>query len=133
MPHLLAAILILIDRPHPDKQEALALACAVANQLQVIAVCHRWEDCLPLFTGGHVSAIVAAVDPGDEARAAYESAGVRLFVAREQHVKVRGRDVNQLAVRMHARGLDSQEISQILEAPLPDVRAALRRARRPPD
>lgn len=128
MPHLPAAILILLDRPHPAKQEALALAAVTAEgDLLVVALCHRWEDCLALVVTRYILAVVSACDPGADARRALEAAGARIVVAREEQARVR-RDVAHLAVRMYQRGIDTQEISQILEVASRDIRAALKRA-----
>jgi hypothetical protein len=127
VPHLPAAILILLDRPHPDKQEALALAAATAEELHVAALCHQWEDCLALVVTRYILVVVSACDPGSPARRALESAGARLVVAREEQPRIR-RDVAHLAVRMYRRGIDTQEISAILEVCSRDIRAALSRA-----
>lgn len=124
MPHLpAAAILILMDRPHPDKQEALALAAAV--QFTVVALCYHWRDCLSLVVGKHIKAVVCAVDPGEDARDAIEQAGAELVVARETR---RRRNINGLAERMYKRGIDTQEISQILQVAVSDVRRSLWKA-----
>lgn len=127
VPHLPAAILILLDRPHPDKQEALAVAAVTAENLHIVALCHQWEDCLALILTHYIVAVVCACDPGPAARMALEGAGARLVVVRDEQPRIR-RDVAHLAVRMYRRGIDTQEISQILEVCSRDIRAALARA-----
>lgn len=127
MPHLPAAVLILIDRPHPDKQRVVAFAAA--EQLRPITECHRWQDCLALILTRHIAAVVCALDPGDDARRAIESAGGRLIVARESTSRIR-RSVNQLVSRLAGRGMDSQEIAYVLDVPTADVRRSLAEIRR---
>lgn len=124
MPHLPAAILILIDRPHHDKQEALALAAAAAEKLHPTALCHHWQDCLSLLLAKHILAVVVALDPGDEARSAIETAGGRLVVAREAQGRIR-RSVSQLVARLARRGMDSQEIAYVLDVPTAEIRRSL--------
>lgn len=129
MPHLPAAILILADRPHPDKQEAIALAAAAAEQLRVLALCYHWQDCLSLILTRHIGVIVCALDPGDDCRSAVEVAGGRLVVAREATSRIR-RSVTQLVARLARRGMDSQEIAYVLDVPTADVRKSLADIRR---
>jgi hypothetical protein len=128
VPHLPAAVLILIDRPHPDKQELLAHATAAAEQLRVTTRCYRWEDCLALLLTAQVVAVICAVDPGDDVRAALEHAG-RVIIARETRGRAR-RDLDQLMERMYRRGIDTQEISAILQVTSGDVRRSVWRIRR---
>lgn len=123
MPHLPAAILIMMDRPHPDKQEAIALAAAAT--FTVVALCHHWQDCLALALTKHISAVVCAVDPGDGVREAFERVGTTLVVAREQAVRIR-RNQTQLVQRLYLRGIDTQEIAEILEIDTRDVRKSLK-------
>lgn len=129
MPHLPAAILIMANRPHPDKQEALALAAAAAEQLRVVALCYHWQDCLALILTRHIGTIVCALDPGDDCRSAVETAGGRLVVARESTSRIR-RSVDALVARLAGRGMPPQDIAEVLEVPTRDVRRAL--ARLPP-
>lgn len=128
MPHLPAAVLILIDRPHPDKQRTVAFAAAAAEQLIVFTLCYAWQACLPLIGNGHIGTVVSALDPGDAARSAIGAAGGRLVVAREEQACRLRRDVNQLAVRMAREGINTQEISRILQITSGDVRRSLWRA-----
>jgi hypothetical protein len=128
VPHRLpAAILIQRNKPHPDKQEAICLDFAAANGLRVKVLCHHWQDCMSLIAAGVISAIITAIHPGDDVEDAITKAGGSLCVARVEQVRVR-RDVGQLVVRMHKRGIDTQEISQILQVNSGDVRRSLRRA-----
>ncbi len=129
MPHLPAAILILADRPHPDKQEALALAAAAAEQLRVLALCYHWQDCMALLLSRHVVAVVCAIDPGDDARKALETAG-RLVVARESTSRIR-RSVHQLVRRLAGRGMSPKDIAEVLDVPTRDVRRSLGHLPRP--
>lgn len=129
MPHLPAAILILADRPHPDKQEAIALAAAAAEQLQVAALCFHWNDCMALLLSRHIAAVVCALDPGEDARSALETAGGRVFIAREATGRIR-RSVSQLVARLARGGMDSQEIAYVLDVPTADVRRSLAEIRR---
>lgn len=135
MPHLPAAILILADRPHPEKQEALALAAAAAERLRIIALCHHWQDCLSLILTRHIGVVVSALDPGDDCRQAVETAGGRLVVARESTSRIR-RSVDALVGRLARRGMLPQDIAEVLEVPTREVRRALARlppGQRPPD
>lgn len=129
MPHLPAAILILANRPHPDKQEAVALAAAAAEQLRILALCHHWQDCLSLILTHHIVTVVCALDPGEDARSAIETAGGRVLVAREATSRIR-RSVTQLVARLAGRGMDSQEIAYVLDVPTSDVRRSLEEIRR---
>lgn len=126
MPHLPAAILIMTDRPHPDKQEAIALAAAAGYDVKT--VCHHWQDCLALALTKHISVVICAIDPGEEIRAAFERVGVTVVVAREQRVRVR--NVNHVIERLYRRGIDTQEIAQILGVDTEDVRRSRRGFRR---
>jgi hypothetical protein len=129
VPHLpAAAALILADRPHPDKQVLLAHATAAAEQLRLITRCYRWEDCLALLLAGMIEAVVCAIDPGQDVRAALEHSG-RVVVARETQGRAR-RDVDQLMERMYQRGIDTQEISAILQLDTREVRRSLWHLRR---
>ncbi len=128
MPHLPAAVLILLDRPHPDKQQALALAAAAAERLNIVALCHHWQDALALLLTKHITAVVCAIDPGEDVTAAIGRVG-RLVVAREQHSRIR-RSVDQLVARLAGRGMDSQEIAEVLDVPTSDVRRCLQQIRR---
>lgn len=135
MPHLPAAVLILIDRPHPDKQQLLALAAAAAERLHPTTVCHHWQDALALVLSSHIAAVVCALDPGDDVRRAIETAGGRLIVARDQPGRIR-RSVNQLVLRLAKRGLPPKVIAEILDLPTGEIRRSLDRMRprdRPPD
>jgi hypothetical protein len=132
---LRAAILILIERPLPDKQEAVAAAFALAQGLNVVARCCKLDDALAMLVLQTVAAVVCALDPGRGARARIEQAGGLLFVARVEPVTRLRREVSQLAVRMYRSGLDTQEISNILEVDPSEVRQSLARGgvqRRPP-
>lgn len=126
MPHLPAAILIMAERPHPDKQEALALAAANAEKLHLVALCHHWQDCLALILTHHVVAVVCALDPGDDARLALETAGGRLVVARETTSRIR-RSVESLVGRLARRGMSATDIAEVLEVSTRDVRRSLDR------
>lgn len=129
MPQLPAAILILADRPHPDKQRAIAFAAASAEQLAVYTLCDTWRTCLTLIHDGHIDTVICALDPGEEACVAIERAGGRLVVAREQQSRIR-RSVHQLVARLAGRGMDSQEIAYVLDVPTADVRRSLAEIRR---
>lgn len=130
MHRLPAAVLIQRDRPHADKQETLAFAYAVANQLRIITRCHDLQDCIALLLTLQVRAVVVAVDPGGGARQMVERHGGQFHVAREQP-RVR-RDVSHLAERMHARGVDTTDIAAILQVDTRDVRRSLLRSGIPP-
>lgn len=129
MPHLPAAVLILIDRPHPNKQRVIAFAAAAAEQLRPITECHDRQSCLALILSRHIAAVVCALDPGEDSRATIEKAGGRLIVARESTSRIR-RSVNQLVSRLAGRGMDSQEIAYVLDVPTADVRRSLAEIRR---
>jgi len=128
VPHRLpAAILIQRDKPHPAKQEAVCLEFATIHRFRILFLCHHWRGCIGLVLDGVIQAIITAVDPGDDVVAAVEEAGGTVCIARVTQVRVR-REVSQLVVRMHNRGIDTQEISQILQVNSGDVRGSLRRA-----
>lgn len=129
---LRAAILVLLERPHPDKQEAIALSYAAAHQLQLVSLCHRLDDVVALLLAGTIRAVVAVVDPGPAARRTIETLGGALHVVREHESRLR-REVSTLIARMAAEGLDPKKIAGILDVDTGDVRDALERAnmRRP--
>lgn len=124
MPHLPAAILILADRPHPDKQEAVALAAAAAEKLRILALCHHWQDAVALILTHHIVAVVAALDPGPDVRAAIERLGGRLVVARKSTSRIR-RSVDQLVARLAGRGMKVEEIAEVLDVPTREIRRSL--------
>lgn len=126
MPHLAAAILILATRPHPEKQEAIALAAAAAERLRIVALCHHWQDCLSLILTRHIAVVVCALDPGDDARSAIEAAGGRLLVARQTTSRIR-RSVDQLVARLARRGMAVEEIAEVLDVPTREIRKSLHR------
>jgi hypothetical protein len=128
VPHRLpAAILIQRDKPHPEKQEAICLEFAETHGYRVGWLCFHWQDCMGLVLDRSVQAVIAAIDPGEDVAEAIARAGGTLCVARNVQVRVR-RDVHQLVVRMHNSGLDTQEISKILQVNSRDVRRSLWRA-----
>lgn len=128
MPHrLLAAILIQRDKPHPDKQRKICLEFAEANGLRIHSLCHHWRDCVGLVESGAITQVITAIDPGTEAKEAFEEAGGTLCVVRNTQVRVR-RDAHEIAVNMYRRGYDTQEISAILRVNSGDVRRSLWRA-----
>lgn len=127
MPQLPAALLILIDKPHPDKQELLCLAAAAAEQLRVVALCRHWRDAVALHLDlRHIVAVVCALDPGEEARAEFARLGVMLVVARRQQQRIR-RSVADLVARLWRRGMAPAEIAEVLDVPPGDVRRSLDR------
>jgi hypothetical protein len=118
----------MLDRPHPQKQQAIALAAAAGYV--VTALCYHWQDCLALALTKHISVVVCAIDPGAEVRDAFDRVGATVVVARQQTVRIR-RDVNQLIERLYRRGIvDTQEIADILEVDTKEVRRTLRGLRR---
>jgi hypothetical protein len=127
VPRLPAAILIQRDKPHPAKQEAVCLEFADDHGYRVQFLCHHWQDCMGLVLDRAVKVVITAVDPGGDVGEAIERAGGSLCVARDGQVRLR-RDVNQLVVRMHRSGIDTQEISKILQVNSKDVRRSLWRA-----
>lgn len=132
---LRSAILILLDRPAPDRQETVAAAFAVANDLRIVARCLHLDDALALLVLHSISIVVCALDPGPEALSRIVAHGGTLRVARADPVPRARREVAQLAVRMYRSGIDTQEISKILEVTSTEVRRSLFRAnvrRRPP-
>lgn len=129
MPHLPAAMLILTNKPHPDKQEAIALATATAAQLRVLALCQNWQDCLSLILARHILAVVCALDPGPDVRSAIETAGGRLVVAREEPSRIR-RSVLQLVARLAGRGMAPKDIAEVLDVPTAEIRRSLDRLKR---
>lgn len=124
MPHLPAAVLILLERPHPDKQGALALAAAAAEKLHVVALCHHWQDAMALIVTHHIVAVVTALDPGPDVRAAIERLGGRLVVARKSTCRIR-RSVDQLVTRLARRGMEVEEIAEVLDVPTREIRRSL--------
>ena len=134
MPHLPAAVLILIDRPHTDKQEVIAYAAAVAAQLRPVVICRKWQDCLPFLATRYILAVVSALDPGQDVRSAIEGAGGRLVVAREEQSRIR-RSVHRLVSKLSRRGMDAKDIADVLDVSTADVRRSLEELRRraPPE
>lgn len=131
MPHLQAAILILIDRPHQEKQWAIAAAAAAAEHLRVLHLCHDWHACMSLVLARSIGTVICALDPGEEIRSAIETAGGRVIVAREATGRIR-RSVTDMVARLTRvnKGMDSQEIAYVLDVPTSDVRKSLAEIRR---
>lgn len=139
MPHLPAAILIVVERPHPEKQWAVAQTAAAAEQLRVLTLCRHWQECLSLILTRHIATVICALDPGEDARKAIETAGGKVIVARESSSRIR-RSVTDMVNRLIRldKGMDSQEIAYVLDVPTADVRRSLAEIRRrqsaePPD
>ena len=131
MPHLpAAALLIIMERPHPDKQQVLALAAATAAQLHANTICRHWQDCLSLILTRHIAAVVCALDPGPAVRTAIETAGGHLVVAREQRTSIH-RSVANLVMRLARRGMKPREIAEDLDLSTQDVMRSLERIRKP--
>ncbi len=127
MPHLQAALLIFMDRPHPTKQVEVALALATANHLTVIARCVNVDAALALVLSHTVGAIVCALPPRDDG--ALEAAGAQVFVARPDPAP-RRRTVDRLIDRLADVGLDTRQIARALELDSSEVRRKLRRRTR---
>ena len=131
VPHLQAALLIFLDRPHPTKQEAVAIALAATHELTVIARCVSVDAALALVLARTVTAVVAALPPRDDG--ALEKAGAELFIARPDPAPAR-RTVDRLIRRLADLGLDSRQIARALELDSSEVRRKLRfRARKSPE
>lgn len=127
MPHLpAAAILIYLDRPHPDRQEAIGLAFAAARGLRVAAICRNVDAAIALVLSGFISVVISTLDPHDGG--AIGKAGAQLFVVRRDDAPKR-RTVDRLIRRLTETGLDTQQIATALELDPAEVRR-VRRANR---
>lgn len=127
MPHLQAALLIFLDRPHPNKQAAVAMALATANNLNVISRCSTVDAALAAVLAHTVQAVVCALPPRDDG--ALAKAGARVYVARPEPAP-RRRTVDRLIGRLADAGLDTKQIARALELDLSEVRRKLRFRRR---
>jgi hypothetical protein len=127
VPQLPAALLIFPDRPHPNKQAAVAMALATANNLTVITRCVNIDAALALVLAGTVQAVVSALPLRDDG--ALERAGAMVFVARSEPPP-RRRTVDRLIGRLADVGLDARQIARALEVDSSEVRRQLRRFRR---
>lgn len=123
MPHLQAALLILMDRPHPTKQVAVAMALATANNLNVITRCETVDAALAAVLAHTVQAVVCAVPPRDGG--ALEKAGAQVYVARPDPAPPR-RTVDRLIQRLDELGLDTRQIARAVELAPSEVRRKLR-------
>lgn len=119
--HILAAILIQLDQPHPSKQEILCFEYAIASRLQVIAVCHHGYEALSMIMAGTVAAVITAVNPGGDLAEDLGRFGGQLHIVRDGPPPQR-QDVGRLARRMYRSGLDTTQIATILEVPPEQVR-----------
>lgn len=113
-----AAIIVFLDRPHADRQEALSLAFAARRGFQVVSMCPTVDAAVALVTAGLVVAVISALHPRD--RGAIEKAGAELFVLRQEMPK--RRTVDRVIVRLTAKGLDTQAIAYALELDPVEVR-----------
>lgn len=118
--HILAAILIQLDQPHPGKQEILCLEYAVANKLQAVTVCHQAYEALAVVMAGTVAAVIAAVDPGGTLAADLRKFGGQLHIVRD--LPRQRTDVDLMAERMDRLGLTTQQIATILAVDPEEVR-----------
>lgn len=133
MPHsVTAAVLVQADRPDPDKQAVRAVRYAEELGLRIVAICHHWPDCFAMLVNRHITAVVAAVDPGREPRQAIEQAGGVLHVVHHGRVDTRVRvSVDRIAVRLDRAGYSTSEISKILDVDTGKIRRLLGRRRQP--
>lgn len=129
MPHPRTAI-IYIDhnRPHPDRQEAVALRHAEELGLRVVSLCTALSACLAVVRCGAAEVVVAALDPGDEFVRGVGEAGGTVAVARESRRREPPRGYGDLAGRMHRQGLLPRQIAAVLDVTTGRIREALRRA-----
>jgi hypothetical protein len=128
--HILAAVLIQLDQPHPGKQELLCIQYALSSGLHVIGKCHEGYEALAMVTAGTVAAIITVVNPGGSLADDLARWSGQLHVVRPVVPTRRRPDVERLAGRMYQSGLDTQAISIILEVPPEQVRKH-RNPRRP--
>jgi hypothetical protein len=124
-PHLPAAILVFFDRPYPERQEQIAFALAVANDLNPLTLCRSVDAALALVLSRHVLWVVAALDPRDGG--AIEVAGGKLVVARDGLDTPKRRTVARLAERLQALGLDKRAIARALEVDSQELTRLLQR------
>jgi predicted RNase H-like nuclease (RuvC/YqgF family) len=122
-PRLPAAILIQQDKSHVDKQQAICLEYAEANNYQVRVLCFLQRDCIGLILDRTVTAVITAVDPGAGVAEAIMRAGGRLIVVRESCRK--RPDADDVADGMKKAGLTTQQIATILREPLEEVKRRL--------
>lgn len=123
-----AVIYIDHDRPHPDKQEAMALRHAEELGLRVVALCTAPPACVGVVRSGAAEVVVAALDPGDEFIRGVGQVGGTVVVARCARRREPPRGYGELAERMHSQGLVPRQIAAVLEVTTGRIREVLRRA-----
>lgn len=123
MPHLPAAILVFVDRPHPTRQYQLALEFAASHQLRVASICPTVDAALALVLAGLIAAVISALPTRDGG--ALEKAGAQLFILRAPPPK--RRTVDRVIARLSAAGLDTQAIAYALDLDPAEVRHVRRR------
>lgn len=124
MPHRQpAAILILQDKPYPDRQQAMCQRYAEKHALRVVAICSQWPDCYVMVVNRHVKAVICAVHPGDLVVERIVAVGGEMRVVRRRLPQRRlRRDVAALAAKLRARGFDTREISEVLGVDSREIR-----------
>lgn len=129
-----AAVYVQPDKPHPSKQERVALAFADESGLEIVSICGAPEDCLGLLRSGAVDVIIAALSTDlafiEDVEAL--AGGSAIVTVREPPARSRRREVAPLAVRMAHRGMGVREIAAILDVDTQEIRQALTRITRAP-
>lgn len=120
--HILAAVLIQLDQPHPSKQELLCFEYAVTSRLEVIAVTNEVSAALSMVMVHTVAAVIAAVDPGGTFADELARWGGQLHV-------VRPRRSDGIEDRVLRSGLDTQQIARLLKVSPEEARRRRRNRR----
>lgn len=126
MHHILAAILIQLNQPHPGKQEILCFEYALASKLEPFGVCHRVDEALAMVMAGTVTAVITAIDPGGSLAEDLARFGGQLHIVR-QHLRTPA--VESLENRVLRSGLDTGQIATLLQVSPEEVRRRRRNSR----
>lgn len=116
--HILAAILIQLDQPHPGKQEILCIEYALASKLDVYAVTNNVPAAVSMVVAGTVAAIITVLDPGGTLADDLAQWGGQLHIVRSSPPRRR----DALEARILGSGLDTHQIATLLQVPPEEVR-----------
>lgn len=125
MPAQRAAVCVRLDLPHPDKQQTACFRYAERRGLTVTALCFWPEDCVRLVRAGAVDVVIVAIEDAALDVLVAESSG-RLDVALPRAAGGDAgpghRDLAGLIRRMARRRMSVEQIADILQMPVAEVR-----------